>query len=96
MHMRQSIGALTEAVSGLKESRTQQNQKLDKISEDISEIKTKIYAAVAIVLLVGGLLGIFGKPIVDTIFNRLSPPPAQVVAPAPQVPASEPTPVKNR
>jgi peptidoglycan biosynthesis protein MviN/MurJ (putative lipid II flippase) len=74
MGMQDSMGQLKEAVGGLKESRTQQNLKLDKIIDDIHTIKTKIYAAVAIVLIAGSvtgaILGIFGKPIVELIFNR--------------------------
>lgn len=78
MSMHSSMGELKEAVNGLKESRTQQTQKLDKISDDIHTIKTKIYAAVAIVLIAGSItgaiLGIFGKPIVELIFNRATAP----------------------
>ncbi len=74
MSMQSTMGELKEAVNGLKESRTQQTQKLDNISDDIHTIKTKIYAAVAIFLIAGSvtgaILGIFGKPIVELIFNR--------------------------
>jgi hypothetical protein len=87
MRMQSTMGELKEAVYGLKESRTQQLLKLDKISDHIHAIKTKIYAAVAIVLIagsvIGAILGIFGKPIVELIFNRAT-------APAQTTPTNQP------
>jgi len=93
------MGQLTEAVNSLKESRTQQIQKLDSISEDIHTIKTKIYAAVVVVLIAGSvtgaILGIFGKPIVELIFNRGTTAPPQTSLPA-QQPPSDSAPTKPR
>jgi len=99
MKMEHSMGQITEAVSGLKESRTEQNHKLDKISDDIHTIKTKIYTAVAILLIAGSvtgaILGIFGKPIVELIFNRSPQTVTPTTAPA-QAPVPESEPRKDR
>ena len=87
MHMRQSIGELTEAVRGLKESRTEQNKKLDTINEKLEKISSKIYAAIVVIMVAGALLGIFGKAIVEVIGNRVFPPSIQSQQnPAPQQP----------
>jgi hypothetical protein len=100
MHMRQSMGQLIEAVSSLKESRSDQNRKLDTINEKIEKINRTIYAAVVLIMLAGALLGIFGKPIVEVIANRT--PPTPVINPASQVPSAqppttaEPSPAKTR
>ena len=70
MAMQHSIGQLTEAVNGLKTKQDEQGRKLDSISH-------KVYAAVAIVLVLGAILTFFAKSVNDAITNRLLAPVAQ-------------------
>jgi hypothetical protein len=66
MNMQLAIGKLTEAVDRLKTDQADQGKKLDSISH-------KIYAAIAILTLLGMFLGIFGKSIAEIVVNRLVP-----------------------
>lgn len=67
MHMQETMGRLSEAVDGLKEKQTEQGKKLDRLSH-------QIYAAIVILLLLGGILTFFAGSINGIIVNRLAPP----------------------
>ncbi len=95
MSMQSTMGELKEAVNGLKESRTDQSKKLEAINEKLGSINRKVYTALAFIALAGALLGIFGKPIVEAIFNRLSPAAQTAPATQPSVPEQS-VPAKTR
>jgi hypothetical protein len=86
MRMQHDLGKLTEAVSGLKERQAEQGHKLDTIGK-------QIYAAIALITVIGAILMFFAKSINDVITNRLFPAPVtqQIVIPTPT-----PTPPKGR
>jgi hypothetical protein len=86
MHMQRDLGKLSEAVEGLKERQSEQGHKLDVIGK-------QIYAAIALITIIGAILMFFAKSINDVITNRLFPPPTvqQIVLPTPT-----PTPQKTR
>lgn len=67
MHMQETMGRLSEAVDGLKEKQTEQGKKLDRLSH-------QIYAAIVILLLLGGILTFFAGSINSIIVSRLAPP----------------------
>ncbi len=83
MAMQGSMGELKEAVNGLKVRQDEHGRKLDSISH-------KVYAAVAIALVFGGIITFFAKSINDAITNRLLAP-VYVQQPAPS-PSATPTP----
>lgn len=85
MHMERDIGKLMEAVDGLKERQSEQGKKLDLIGK-------QIYAAIALITIIGAVLMFFAKSINDVITSRLIPAPAvqQATSPPPT-----PTPQRN-
>jgi hypothetical protein len=64
MEMQKTVGQLTQAVQTLQEQQKSFSQKLDRISH-------QIYAALAILLLIGGLLTFFAKSINDVITHAI-------------------------
>lgn len=86
MAMQHAMGQLTEAVNGLKSKQEEQGRKLEAISH-------KVYAAVAIVLVLGAILTFFAKSINDTITNRLLAP--VYLQQAIPTPTTTPTPQRN-
>lgn len=83
MSMHDSMGQLKESVNELKRKQDEQGKKLDAISH-------KVYAAVAIVLVLGGILTFFAKSINDAITNRLSTP-VYIQQPTPSPPPAPTT-----
>lgn len=73
--LQKTIGQLTQAVSTLTDQQKGFSAKLDRISH-------QMYAAVAILLLIGGILTFFSKGINDIIVHSLEHPPAQINLPA--------------
>lgn len=78
-----SIGKLIEAVDGLKSTQKEQAAKLDRISH-------QIYAAIAVVVIVGTVIGFFAKSINDLITHYVLASVSQQ-----QQTVSVPTPVPN-
>lgn len=75
MEMQRAIGGLTQAVTTLTDQQKEQAKKLDGISH-------KIYAAIVLLLAIGGMLTFFAKGINDLLVHRiLETPPAQQQSP---------------
>jgi hypothetical protein len=89
MQMQKSMGQLTEAVGTLKESRSEQNKKLETITEKLEKINRKIYAALILLLAIGSVLTFFAKSINDAITSKLLAPVTQQQLNAP--PSTQPT-----
>jgi len=82
------MGQLTEAVNGLKSKQDEQGKKLDSISH-------KVYAAVAVLVIIGGVITFFAKSINDAITNRLLTP-VVIQQPSPSPSPTPTTPAKGR
>jgi hypothetical protein len=78
MSMHGSMGKLTEAVESLKTTQTEQGRKIDGISH-------RVYAAMVLLILIGGVVTFFAKSINDLITSKLLAPSAvqQQAAPTP-------------
>jgi len=70
MNMQHTMGKLTEAVNGLKENQAEQRKKLDRISH-------QIYAAIAVLTLIGAVIWFFANSINNLIIHQLSVPAQQ-------------------
>lgn len=89
MKMQHSLGQLTEAVQGLKDQQEKQAKKLDGISH-------KIYAAIVLLAVIGGILGFFAKSINDIVVHALLTPQQQTTSvPAAQQQPPLPSPKKS-
>lgn len=88
MKMQHSLGMLTEAVDTLKEKQKEQGAKLDRISH-------QIYAAIAILVIVGGILTFFAKSINDLIVQRLLSPQPTVTVPTTNLSVPQATPTRT-
>lgn len=64
MNMQNTMGKLTEAVDNLKENQKEQRVKLETIGK-------QIYAAIAILVLIGGILGFFANSINNLLFRLI-------------------------
>jgi len=71
MELLRSVGKLTQAVDTLIYQQREKDKKLDKISH-------RVYAALVVLILIGGILGFFAKGINDIIVHRLETRPVQV------------------
>jgi hypothetical protein len=67
MNMQNTMGKLTEAVENLKENQKEQRVKLEQIGK-------QIYAAIVVIVLVGGILGFFANSINNLLFRQLQAP----------------------
>jgi hypothetical protein len=72
--LQKTVGQLTQAVTTLTEQQKGFSIKLDRISH-------QMYAALAILLLLGGILGFFSKSINDIIVHSLEPAKTQQSSP---------------
>lgn len=91
------MGQLLEAVNGLKETRAEHTGKFEVINDKLEKINRTIYAATLIIALAGGIIGIFGKAVVDRMWPVAQPSAQQ----QPQVvtqpdPTAIPSPTQNR
>jgi len=75
--LQKTVGQLTQAVTTLTDQQKQFSTKLDRISH-------QIYAALAIILLVGAILTFFSKGINDMLVHYYLNPPTQQSQPQPQ------------
>jgi hypothetical protein len=75
MEVHKSLGMLTEAVNGLKESVKEIKTEQKEQTKKIEGIGKKIYAALAIITLIGFILGLLA-PSINNLFNRSAAPPA--------------------
>jgi hypothetical protein len=67
MELQRSIGKLTQAVDTIGNELRDQRTKLDKIGK-------QVYAAIVVLVVVGGILSFFAKGINDIIVHRLEAP----------------------
>jgi hypothetical protein len=78
--LQKTVGQLTQAVSTLTGQQGEFSKKLDRISH-------QIYAAIAIIVLIGAVLTFFSKGINDIIVHTLENPPAQSSSPQKAAPS---------
>lgn len=71
--LQKSVGQMTQAVNTLTEQQKELARKVDGISH-------KVYAAIAILVLIGAILTFFAKGINDIIVHRIEAPPSQQIA----------------
>ncbi len=64
MELQKTVGQLTQAVNTLTDQQKEQAKKLDGISH-------KIYAAIVVLLVIGGILTFFAKGINDLLVHRI-------------------------
>lgn len=69
LDLKASVAVLKESSDNLKEQSKEQGRKLDKISH-------QVYAALVVLILIGGILGFFAKGINDIIVHRLEASPS--------------------
>jgi hypothetical protein len=80
MQVHNSLGMLTEAVTGLKEDVKELKAEQKELTKKIEGINKRIYAAIVILTLAGFLLQLFGSSI-NSLITR-SPAPSAVQQPA--------------
>jgi hypothetical protein len=74
MRMQETMGSLKEAVEGLKKEQSEQRAKLDTIGK-------QIYAAIAVLAFIGGIIWYFANSINNIVIRQL---PAPVIQHQPQ------------
>jgi len=74
--MQKTVGQLTQAVNTLTDQQKTLSEKIDKISH-------KIYAAIAVLVLIGAIFSYFAKTVNDIITHRIEAP---IVQPQSQTP----------
>jgi hypothetical protein len=77
MEVHKSLGILTEAVNGLKETVKEIKTEQKEQTKKIEGINNRIYAALAILALIGFLLQLFGSSINNLISRPPAPPAVQ-------------------
>lgn len=77
MRMQETMGGLKEAVSELKDSIKEIKTEQKEQTKKLESISNKIYAAVAIIALIGFLLQLFGSSLNNLISRPTTPPTVQ-------------------